>query len=107
MAKEVLAKIQEAEEENQQHRLQAQETVNKWSEELQAELSSFKQEQQERISEQIAKRKEELEREVQQERSSLFSNQKEADRHFKELYEKNKKEALQLIMKKVRENYGS
>lgn len=107
MAREVLAKIKEAEEKNQALMLKAQQESESLQLAAEKRVQELKQAQQETVKEQVTHRKNELEAQLKVQQDSLFSNQKEADTHYQDLFEKNKQQALNLVLKKVRENYGS
>ncbi len=107
MAKEVLERIKDAELENQKKMVEVQKEMNRLRFASEEKIAAAQQAQQDRLKEKMDEKKTELEAALQAQKETLFSSQSKADDHFKGLYNQNKDQALQFILKKVRENYGS
>lgn len=107
MAKEVLAKIQAAEAQNAKQLKTTQATIDQWQRENEEKLAEEKAASQAVILEAVEKRQAVLLEEQTKLQASLFSNQQEAQLHYENLYARNKAQALQLVLEKVRESYGS
>lgn len=107
MAKEVLERIKEAELENQKKMAAAQKEMNALRFASEEKIARAQKEQQQRLQEKMDEKKAVLEEELKAQKETLFSSKSKADEHFKDLYQQHKGQALQFILKKVRENYGS
>lgn len=107
MAKEVLMKIKEAEENNKARMKEAKQEVLAYKVSAERSIQEEKKKQQDKIKLLIDQKVAELGAKLQEQKNSLSSNEQEAQQFFEQLYHQNKEQALQLVLQKVRENYGS
>lgn len=104
---EALEEIRKAEQAVEARRVSLLGKIKQYSEEKEAELEAKKSENQQLLSKLTAEKEETKERELLAEREELLTEAKEVRNNLQQQYEKHYQQAIDTIIERVRETYGS
>lgn len=104
---EALEEIRQAEEAVELKRVSLLNQIKQYSEGKEAELEAKKSENQQLLTKLVAEKEDAKERELLAEREELLAEAKEVRTNLQQQYEKHYQQAIDTIIERVRETYGS